>query len=190
MLAWYVLRVVAGRERAAAAAVARIAEPLGGEVFLPGSRTWRRRSRRDQRRVRVEQTLAAGYLFVSLPGFVSWKRITDLDLVDGVLCRTVRDAGAGSGGRDLWRREPCPLPASWRAGLGFDNLLAPADAPPDWDAHDYNPGDPVLITHDAFDRCPGKCLAIEGAHARVLVQLFGAEREMTIPAAMAVKARA
>jgi len=180
---WNVLRVPPSRERLAGVAVSR----LGAVIFLPGYRQWQRQNWRSKRLTLREYPLAAGYLFIGWAHrqHVPWKKVLDLDLVQGVLMRHTRTVT--DDGREVWRREPCKLPPAWRMGTGFENLV---DEPPPPPSHGFEVGDAVLITHGAFDRYPAKCVAIEGIHARVLYQLFGSEREITIPAAMAIKAQA
>lgn len=183
---WHVLRVAPGRERAAAAALHRV----GAEPFLPGRRDWERKHWRTKKLVLREHPLSAGYVFAGWRGWINWPRVLELDLVQGVLMETKRQV---SGGRETWAREPYRLPLGWR-GLewrghdgraGIVNLLEAAPPPPI--EHEIQPGDDVIVTSEIFDRYPAKCIAIEGQHARVLMDFFGG-REVRVHLDMLARA--
>lgn len=180
---WHVLRVAPGRERLGAVALQRV----GAEAFLPGRRDWERKHWRSKKRILREHPLSAGYVFAGWHGWIDWQRVLDLDLVQGVLMETKRQI---IDGREAWRREPYRLPLGWRgiewrhAG-GMENLLDNRPPPPI--EHEIQPGDQVIVTSEVFDRYPAKCLAIEGQHARVLMDFFGG-REVRVHLDMLARA--
>lgn len=195
--AWYVLTVRAGMERAAVAAVQRV----GAEVFLPAEQRWVRAHRRRRGARRKEARLYVslpGYLFVHMPDWLAagrgWDDILDLDLVHGVVMRHVCVDAVGP--RRVWKREPFRLPPAWRLGGWLDGRvdLAALDAAvaPAEPVYDIATGDAVIVTHEAFDRYPGKVVGIETkdgqAIARVLMAFLGAEREIRVPADDLVRA--
>ncbi len=191
---WFILTVRPGMERAAVAAVSR----FGWDAFLPGylktvlkhshQRGGKKNGQREQR------------LFPSWPGYLwvgadkrrqgsktqGWEKILELEIVTGVIS-VWREAEPGR-----WERHPLKLPRVWRAwrelrdveDIAFREALQ-GEAPP----VDYTPGDEVLITNKVFFQFRAKCVFLdaEGRTARVILQMLGSQREVTIAADEAMR---
>lgn len=189
---WYVLTVRPGMERAASHAVRRI----GGMTFLPGERRWvrpTRRKRGPERKVQRTFVSYPGYLFAGFSsvflGTRGWEEILELDLVSGVISqhRCLDPKGA----RLDWRKEPKPLPASWRLGGWLTDKEDVTELPDRFEpppVEQFQEGDDVIVTDDVFDRFPTKFKELAGEHMRVLMPFFGSEYAVSVPAAMVMKA--
>jgi len=63
------------------------------------------------------------------------------------------------------------------------------DACPDFEsAPEFNKGDRVAVFHAGFDGVMGEVVNVTGQTARVLLQFFGAEREVSVPVSSATRA--
>ncbi len=94
-------------------------------------------------------------------------------------------------------REPLEIGGSWWrtvhtlgafAGSEYENLADAAPAEHGADPDRVVVGDQVIVTHAAFDRYPGKCVAITGEQAVILMKFFGSERRVPAPLSALVKA--
>lgn len=161
---WYLLKVKGGME----ASAQRDLHRAGVETVLPMREEWRWRSRyhrgRKAGRELREFALLPGYLAARLADSGLWIEIESHPLVLGVVG---------------YHGTPRPMLASEIDWLR-ENKRAFA---PTWQAHmdtgeTYAPGDKVRARGDAFEDVRGEVVAVEGRVARVMVDFFGAAREV------------
>ncbi len=157
---------------------------------MPGERHWVRADRKQRNRMTKRA-------FVSYPGYVFaawrahalvWDRVLDLDLVSGVIMKH-RQTSRGL------EREPFLLPPWWRYWKAGDRMLKDlenlvetaeeGEAPP----ADFAAGDDVVITMDAFERHPAKCVFVNSEIARVVLEILGSQRMVDVPIGLAMKAQ-
>lgn len=159
---WYIVRSATRQE-------ARAVEGLGEAGFVaycPRLIRWGYRGRGG--RVRVEQPLFPGYLFVELPAPARFDLVRGADGVHAFLNRDGRPASIPAKAvRSLQQRE---------ADAEFDKTVRKAPVGP------FKPGDSVAIVAGKFTDWPAQVVEMDSAErVRVLLRAFGRDHEKTFP---------
>lgn len=147
----------------------QILRRAGFEVFQPVKKVWRVVNHRTKEKRLVEVPGAGDWLFVGWPaGADRWADLLATGMVIGV---------AGTGGR--WLRIPsariAKLMQEWGvAQLSAENRRFLRSAP------EFGKGDEVFVSEGPFHGFSAKVVDVQGAAAKILLDLFGRETELEI----------
>ena len=164
---WYAIVVASRKEMA----IASLFRERGICVFLPMAKTWSRfpRSRKGCYR---EIPLVPGYIFIAEP---NWRLIAELRGRNRFIRSPVRDI------------DGYPLPARPAAMAEFMDHCANGRATPQKRGVDgvrvWRVGETAQIAQGALVGHKGRLTAIRGRAARIMLALFGGEREVRISVA-------
>lgn len=163
---WYAVRVQGGKEFLAEEMV----KGRGVAAVAPQRHVWRRASRYDKRKVMVTLPLLPRYLFVGLTSPGEWSRVLSLPMVHGVI---------GVAGRpERVRREQLERLMRRAASGAF---VAPERQRHMRSGREFDVGQKVEIVTGPFEGAVVEVSALNGPTARVLLDLFGGEREAHVP---------
>ncbi|MFY0619311.1 transcription termination/antitermination protein NusG [Shimia sp.] len=143
----------------------------GFEVFLPVKLDWRQKHRCTKEKHLMAFPLLADWLFVGWPaGTPRWEDLMSLDVVCGVL---------GTGGRPIRVSETrmARLMAQWGGGRA-----APEHRRYQRTHAEYDVGDRVRVAVGSLEGQEVSVVSLEGSGARVALQLFGRDVQMTLQA--------
>lgn len=169
-LNWFAIMVRAGEEFA----VEAILDRRGLVAVVPKIRQWRRVNRYVKRKHEVSFPLIARYVLVGFDGPPQWNRVFDLSMVHAVV-------GVGE---VPWRMNGRVV-ARFLAECG--EVTVPGAQRHMRTHHEFAEGDAVEIVGGAFDGQVVTVDLIEGDAARVLLPLFGAVQEVSLPLANLIK---
>lgn len=170
---WYALRVPPQKEFVAR----EILKRKGLSTFLPVERVWRRRNKYTKVKDLRQLPLMPRHVFTGFPKHAtSWFDVFKLPVITGVV---------GVNG------EPKQMD---KAGMTrimrlYENALDAPKVQKHMATHqEFAEGDPVQIMGGPFDGMVVPVVALIGAHAKVLISLFGGEKPVDIPIAHLVAA--
>lgn len=163
---WYALRVPPQKEFVAAEILRR----KGLATFLPVERLWRRKNKYVKDKVLRTYALMPRHVFT---GFdkraVSWFDVFSLPAVQGVV---------GINGRPLLLDQD----GMHRIMRLYENGIKAPDEQKFMGTHkEFKVGDIVEVIGGPFDGLKVPCVALMGAHAKVIIELFNASTEISIP---------
>lgn len=166
-LEWYALRVPPQKEFIAQEILTR----RGIVTYCPTDRRWRRRNRYHKTKELVPYTLLPRLVLVGfIPGVPAWFNLFNLPLVQSCI---------GIGGRPV----PLDPKAVRRMMLRYsDGLQRPKEERYMRTHAEYKAGDLVRICDGPFDQMIVPVQEIDGKDAVILMELFGAQHEVRIPA--------
>lgn len=168
-MSWYALRTSPQKELALAGShdakgewVAGILERKGYEVFTPIETRWQRQFRKGKRRP-VSRPMLPGYIFVAGP--VDWPSLLSENYITGVI------------GRD-----GMPWPIS---DFDMQRLRSMADSATPHrrsvnQRRTLHEGDKVEVIRGPYSGMVSEVKGLSGRKAKILLMLFGAQREVYI----------
>lgn len=165
-LCWFAFRVKPQTER-------KVAQQLrwqGMKAVVPVFRAWRRINRYAKTKTPRERPIMPGYIWVGFVGDVPWWRLLGREDVFSV----VSFAGVPA---CMDRSQVARMLADERRGVYADS--------DDWrnmrSGFEYKVGETVEFEAQGFEGFTGKVVHLNARDARILFEMFGAEREITVP---------
>jgi len=164
---WFVVRVRAGEEFRAEEILAK----NGYGCFVPFEKKWRRRSRYQCAPELVRRPLLIRYMFVGFSADpIDWYRLASFPFVEKIV---------GVGGYPL--QVPWSHVADFVVLYNQDGRTAPREQKYMKANREFGVGDRVEVFGGPFDGSVLRVEEIRGSKAKVLVDMLGSERAVTIP---------
>ncbi len=162
MTVWYALMTIPQKELASQ----MVLERRGYRCFLPTEIKYRR-SRREKKRRAVTYPMMRGYIFVAFDGDIPWMDLARLNIIRGVVGFDGRPAPIDDDAmRRLEKMSGASIPH--RSSVNTHKAL--------------RPGDMAEIVSGQFYGTIVQVTGIKGEKARIMLSLFGGERELEISA--------
>lgn len=174
---WFLAKVPSGKEFVAE----RILDDAGLLVFVPIEERYRKANRTVREKKTIRVALIPGYVLVAMPPValsqMPWMRLFRFRLVAGVV------------GRDGL---PSRVPAR-EAREMIRRHCAGEFMPPSFYKHmrsyrEFQVGDTVEVLEGPFEGNVFEVTAIKGQNAQMVVDIFGGQREVTVPLEKLAKA--
>lgn len=175
-LRWFALRTGPQEEQLAI----RILRRQDLLVSLPVEERYRKENRYKKGKVAKQYPIMPGYILIGWgPGPIPWWSALRFRIIKGVISITPPPSKDD--------RYPAPIPSEiphMQANrmLEKDVLTAPSFYKFQRTWGEYNPGDEVRVVAGAYEGWQTKVIAVSGREAKILLPLFGSDKEVTVPA--------